>query len=103
MLDQIIRIIKFSTNDCDIWLLADHQHFFDPSRSNDFYIIIQEQQITALCILCCKIIDCGIIKSLFPGEHPCFWITPGKIFIILKCFWLFAVIFNYQYLVIFPC
>ena len=69
MLDQIIRIIKFSTNDCDIWLLADHQHFFDPSRSNDFYIIIQEQQIITIRMLYPKIIDRRVIKLPLPAKH----------------------------------
>ena len=102
LLDEIVRIIEFCSDDCNILLLTDHQHFLDPARTDHFHIIIKEEKITSLSFFYSKIIDCSIVEPFFPCQYPCLRITPGKVLIIFKSLLLFAVVLDDQNLVILP-
>jgi hypothetical protein len=69
MLYGIIRIIQHRADRANILSLGKHQHLFDPIGRNNLNIIVQQQEITALCVFDAIVIDRGIIKLTLIGNN----------------------------------
>ena len=100
MLNGLIRIIQFHTYHSDFWLLTDTKHLLNPVLCDQFYIVIEKQQIFPRSLLHGKVIDGRIIKLALPGQKLCFRITHCHVFVICKRLFIRTVILNHQNLII---